>query len=352
ERDHDPAALLPEVPDGLADEVRRLEDVDAHRLLPARVPRLVGALERRLGRDRGVDDDDVDARLQRDRVVPQGARSTRLGEIAPDERGQLGRDARERLLGSGAVRAVVGDHGCAVCSERRRDRRADAARRAGHEHRLPGDAHAIPASTWMSCPVIPEARLLARKSAAFATSSDVAIRPSAVSREAAARASATGIPCSCSRRLIRVRSASVAIGPGASAFTRIPRRPRSSAAERTIPRTACLLPTYAARFGSPRHELSDPTATIAPPSRNTCAACLTVAITPRALTRKTSSHVARSSSATPDHAGTIPAAATTTSQLPTRRKASATAGSSPTSAATALQPGGNARTSASGRSST
>ena len=43
------------------------------------------------------------------------------------------------------------------------------------------------------------------------------------------------------RRRIRASSASVAIGPGAIALTRMPRRPRSSAAERTSPSTACLL---------------------------------------------------------------------------------------------------------------
>ena len=54
------------------------------------------------------------------------------------------------------------------------------------------------------------------------------------------------------RCAMRPRSAAVAIGPGPIALTRIPREPRSIAAERTIPSTACLLADIARQMYHPR----------------------------------------------------------------------------------------------------
>ena len=99
---------------------------------------------------------------------------------------------------------------------------------------------ASPASTGRSAPVIPPEASDARKCTAWATSSAVAISPKAVSPAIAASAvSGAGPPYSCLFRT-RFTSAAVAIGPGASALTRTPRSPRSSAAARAIPITACL----------------------------------------------------------------------------------------------------------------
>ena len=244
ERDDDAAVVLAEVRHGLADQARRLEHVHPEQIVPARVPDVVGAVERRLARDARVDDDGVDARVLLEHLPPERAGRAGHGEVGLEEALALVGDRGDRRLGALPEGAVVRDDGSAAGADRGGGSGADPARGAGHDDGLAREiAQSIPPSIARSWPVIPDESPLARKSAASATSSTVAIRPRAVWAATVSSACCTGIPRSRSLVAIRSSSASVAIGPGPRALTRMPRRPRSSAADRVSPSTACLLAT-------------------------------------------------------------------------------------------------------------
>ena len=83
-------------------------------------------------------------------------------------------------------------------------------------------------------------------------------------------------PPSASRRARRPRKASVATGPGPTALTRIPLGPRSSAAVRTSPSTACFEAVYEAWAGAAWAEFIEAVTTIAPPSTRARAPCFRV----------------------------------------------------------------------------
>ena len=127
-------------------------------------------------------------RRQNVRAEPGTAKS------ACDEALALVGERGDGLLGALAVGAVVRDDGRAAGADRGRGRGADAARGAGDDNGLAGQVgHSIPRRSASSCPVMPGREPARRgRAAASATSSTVAIRPSAVCAAAAASASLDG----------------------------------------------------------------------------------------------------------------------------------------------------------------
>jgi hypothetical protein len=79
----------------------------------------------------------------------------------------------------------------------------------------------------------------------------------------------------------------VSVGPGQTAFTRMPDVASSSATDRVRPRTACLLAVYGARSAAPTRETAEPALMMDPPrpaASMTPAACFMFSQTPRTLT--------------------------------------------------------------------
>ena len=186
----------------------------------------------------------------------------------------------------------------------------------------------MPPSTGRSAPVIPDERSLARNSAARATSSSVAIRPSAVPAAASASASLDREPTvgraplePVSQRFgqDRARAEPVDANPVAARVecggAEEARAPRAS-----MPCRSAGADARARRSSTPsRRSRRRVPAAPRPP-------CLSVAATPRTLTAKTCDRAAsRSSSSVSLHGGTTPALATTTSSRPKRADVDRTA---------------------------
>ena len=121
---------------GAPGHVRGAHQVDAERVLPAALPLLVGRLGDRVRlEDPRVVDEHVEAAERRGGGVDHLPHRLGVGEVGADDHVPLPRQPGGDLLGALAARAVVHRDAVAARGERARDRRADAARRAGDEDR-------------------------------------------------------------------------------------------------------------------------------------------------------------------------------------------------------------------------
>ena len=228
----------------------RLLDVDPHRRLPTGVPILARTVERGDKRNRRVDDDDIDPPAPLDRSPPQRPGIPALREVRRQEQPALlrysgaGRFGAARLLANGR-RGV----------HRRRAVRARSRRRS--LPRPPSGESSFRQGRWRDSSRASRQAAVDRQQVSGYAAGEVAREKQCGSGDvvnggeapkrrqlgARWRAALTARPPSRSRRCIAQAAPRSAMGPGATAFTRIPRPPRSSAAERTMPRTACLLAT-------------------------------------------------------------------------------------------------------------
>ena len=97
------------MPNCLAEEVRRLDDVDLQCLGPSLVPIGVVSVDWRLGHDRGVVDEYVNAAPPGERLSPEVTPSASLGEVSAQQELALGRDRVSRVLGPFPVVSVMSD---------------------------------------------------------------------------------------------------------------------------------------------------------------------------------------------------------------------------------------------------
>ena len=130
------AAMGAEMADGAAAELAGSRQVDPQGALPGGQEGIEVAVGIGGFVDAGVVDQDVDAALPSLRSIPHGLGGSGIGEVAADgERPARPRGIDQRL-GGFATAAVVDDHVCAQPQQHRHRRRPDAARAAGHQHRL------------------------------------------------------------------------------------------------------------------------------------------------------------------------------------------------------------------------
>jgi hypothetical protein len=165
--------------------------------------------------------ENVDSSAPLLRLIPQAFGCLEIMQVSQQEEVAIRRHACKRRLGTGLVRAVVGDD---MGSRFARDAGyggTDALGGAGDQDGLAvqvqregSDNQAKPASTGSNSPLMPLDISLARKSAALATSSAVASLCTAFSDARAAKAWRSHRPALCARVRTRSNKASGAIGLG------------------------------------------------------------------------------------------------------------------------------------------